>query len=648
LDALWYERFAEAASSEGQDHNLTISLYHQAIKKPNPSWRCYRGLGITYRLQGSIAEAITQFEIALDRAMQEKADPKPEENDIMRMHVLIGQCAYENHDLSQAIKHFTALCEGQDLELVTVGQLGCLKATFKRDDANGIIQLLKDTFARNNEQRMIALAKAMARDYEDDFLVLSMVRVARSDPELLHRIVRAIEVTTATIAPSTVQDPESPAADDQYAEEEARGVLLLARGVAAYELRVSNESTDPTEEALRFWAECRDQLKKVGGQNASLARRHATSALANYYFQEMMDKGPHQEHMDTLIKMWNDDSDQENNACAGFLAALHVKNNNKTKAREFLAQTVKQALQILSDDLPENDVLGFSYMFVGMANYQDFENAAIALSLRSTPDIVSSALRFSAQDFPNFNHEEEQRLLDKIATMAEDIIKTTIIQVPDSSEQGLRLQAATAYFESLVSTAESMEELRANSNESNPNTTDHNTERPPTENADADDIQFQLIRDRLSKCKLEDHIMFERWVTCDGRNSDRKPCRRNNSKNELFHCVYCADVDFCRECLTRLRDPASDTTGTCHPKHQWLLMPPTGDKMYVGPNAQSVRRPIVKPEEEDRQVLMVSYADEAETISVEAWKEELAKEWDVSLEELKGNISKLSEPESSE
>ena len=56
--------------------------------------------------------------------------------------------------------------------------------------------------------------------------------------------------------------------------------------------------------------------------------------------------------------------------------------------------------------------------------------------------------------------------------------------------------------------------------------------------------------------------------------------------------------------------------------------------MYVGSRAHSVRLPQeVKPMEEDDQILQILYAEDGsgEEITVEEWKDKLAKEWEIEI-----------------
>ncbi|KAL1610747.1 hypothetical protein SLS60_002417 [Paraconiothyrium brasiliense] len=625
LDALWYERLAEASLSQAQDHSMIISLYRKAIGKTNPSWRCYRGLGETYHLQGLFLDAITQFELALDRARQENADPTPEGRDITEIHLKIGQSAYDNDDMGKAVEHFSSACNSEVLEQATQGQLGRLKAALKLAHTQDIMQTLKDTFVQENEESMVGLVKLLASDLEYSSLVIQLFQVAKRDSELLHQITRALEMTTAKLKPSSNRKTENHTTDNEYAEDEARGVLQFIRGMVAYKFGVSKNGVGPVDEALHLWAECRDQLKEVGGRNANNARLRATVALAKHYFHEITTHGSRKEHFDTLTAMWKDDCDQQDNACKGFLAALHVKSNNREEARKVLLPDIALGLQILTDDQPENDTWGFSILALALAYYQDFENAVIALSLRGSPDMVSSALRFTIHDLANVNGEDKQHVLDMITKTAEGIIAASMPKGPDSSEQKQRLDAATAHLESLSATVRRKEESRADSEDSISQKADGDSEALPNEDA------LQLIKGRLENCTLNDDSMFEWSIFCDGCTLDRIRVGKRDSVYDFFHCVYCPDTDFCGKCLARLRDPESDVINVCSPKHQWLLLPTPVDSMYVGPRAEDVRRPIVKAAEDDAQVLVASYADDSEMISVKDWKQKLAKEWDVPL-----------------
>ncbi|PKX94264.1 uncharacterized protein P174DRAFT_451163 [Aspergillus novofumigatus IBT 16806] len=107
-------------------------------------------------------------------------------------------------------------------------------------------------------------------------------------------------------------------------------------------------------------------------------------------------------HLDDLYKLAklaeSDESDSSGiyNQSAGFQAVVLARNGKREQARAVLARRVELSLQILSDDVADNDALGFSIPHKMLELYQDFQNAAIALSLLVRPDLATSALDFEA------------------------------------------------------------------------------------------------------------------------------------------------------------------------------------------------------------------------------------------------------------
>jgi hypothetical protein len=65
--------------------------------------------------------------------------------------------------------------------------------------------------------------------------------------------------------------------------------------------------------------------------------------------------------------------------------------------------------------------------------------------------------------------------------------------------------------------------------------------------------------------------------------------------------------------------------------------------MFPGPKAKSVRVPArIETVDGDGQILRAGYAENSDgpEITVDVWKERLAAEWDISLEEIRHKISR--------
>ncbi|KAI1376576.1 hypothetical protein F4677DRAFT_418942 [Hypoxylon crocopeplum] len=657
LNSLWYERLAFASALQCCKADTVLLLYERAIEKENPSWLCHRGLGETHFSRGQTQEAIAHIELALKEAGREGATPKPEANEIVELHLLLGQYAYGAGDAQRAAEHYLLARESEDPAQARQGQLGYLKAGLSFPDAEGTRQLLKSTLAKEGEEgTIVGVLKMIARDTQHDALVSRMFTVAKGDPDLLRGIVRAMEAATAT--PALDEDRTAEMTEDSlFAEDEARGVLLYDRGVAAYTYKVSSDGTEAVGEALRLWRESRDLLSNVGGRNALVTRQDATTALAQHYFQSMVD-GNHLDHVGALARLAEADSDVYFGDAVGFLGTVYALRGKKEQAREALVRRVRQALLILSDDMPENDMFGFSIVEKALAQYQDLENAAISLSLLGQPDLVTNALQFEAKDIVGDDGVDKEQLLDTVTKLARETVRVAKAQVPDVSQQIQRIEAAKAHVDSLVAAAGTKPKPETNGEHSEVEGSENQDGQGELTVSELETASAQsLLHSRLSTLQQThspqiDSTVIQWCWTCDGRTPDGKHCENKSDFGiEFYHCMYCSNRDFCGDCLARLRAPDSGARITaCSATHRWLRVPPQGDAMYVGLRAKTAPVPKeVRPMEDDESILEICYDENGgREITVEAWKEALAREWDISLDEIRKEVFRQATPEGGE
>ncbi|KAJ7292752.1 hypothetical protein C8J57DRAFT_1043303 [Mycena rebaudengoi] len=640
LNSLWYERLAAAAAfSQDSNPHTVLSFYQCALEKEKPSWLCHRGLGETHFRQSQTSEAIAQVELALKEAEQEGAMPKPERKDIVDLHLLLGKYTYGAGDVHKAAEHYLLGCKSEDENQAKESQLGHMKAVLNFLDMDETRELLKSTLAC--EGRMASILKMIAQDLDHDVIVPKMFTVAKGDLDLLKGIVHAMETATAIPMPSEDHTADNPIA--RFVEDETRGVLLYDRGVAAYTYKVSPKGTEPVSEALRLWRECRDQLSNVGGRNACLVQLQATEALAKHYFDSMKD-GQNLDHIDALSKLAEADSDSWRGDSTGFLGALYALRGEKEQSKAALVRQIKLALQILSDDNPDNDSFGFSAIYRRLLQYLDFENAAVALSLLGQPDLVTEALYFEAKDIMDDEGVDKQQVLDMVTKLAKETVQVAKNQVPDSSRQIQRIEAAKAHVDSLVAAAETKSQVEADVDRDARKSEGHGEGEPAVLDSGTA-IAHHLLHSHLSTLqqthtlKIDTAALQWSW-RCDGHTPDGQRCENTtNFEREFYHCIYCSNRDFCGDCLKRLRDPKScEGIMACHsPKHRWLIIPPQGADLYVGFRAETVKvLRKVRAVEGDEMILEICDAEDGgQEVTVEEWKEKLAREWDISLEELK-------------
>ncbi|KAI8254190.1 hypothetical protein K4K58_006528 [Colletotrichum sp. SAR11_239] len=409
---------------------------------------------------------------------------------------LLRQRSWQMYNASKWLKRFMEL-------------IGLLQATLSLADPEEVIEVLEKIFSKTDQELALEFFRSVMLEDGYDSLIWGVFRSAKENSGLLKKIMKSMESATALLYRGSTDKMPSV----QYVDDEIRGMLLYYQGVGAYNFGVSTNGRDPTEEAIRLWTESRDFLKRCGGPSALRARSKATSALSNHYFEKLLDEGLQHEHIKALTKMAKDDSEITNidMESTGLLGALYARNNDRESAREVLRHRVKEALQILSDDIPENDYVGFDMLFQNFLQCQDLEDASIALSLLISPDTVTAALQFSPEDLKEVRREDRQRVLEVVTTLAQDIIQTTGAQVPDLYKQYQRLDAAQAYFEDLVATAQGKDNDKDSGNVERENAADGETKPTPSGHG-ATFYAHSLLRSRLFDPEIEIHMTNQKMI----------------------------------------------------------------------------------------------------------------------------------------
>jgi len=596
-------------------------------------------MGTTYFYVGQLKEAITQTELALKEAEYENSTPEPEAKDIVELRLVLAEYAFAADDVQKAADLYSLCTKSKDPKQAGRAQLGYLKARLGFPDEEGTRRYLESILpAEGVKGVMVEILKMVAQDYDHDSLMLKIFTLAKRDADLFREIVLAMETATASLVLNEDCAAAETEEDSIYAEKIARGVLLYHRGVAAYTYKVSPNVADPVGEALRLWVECVDQLSGIAGENVFTVRWDATAALAQHYFQSMVD-GNHLDLVDKLTKLAEKETDILYSDSVGFLGAVYALHGEKEQAKTALSARVRQSLRILSDDLTNNDASGFSGLAKALQQYQDLNNAAVALTLLEQPDFLTQALQFEVEDLAPNEGESKEKLLSIVTSLARETIQAAEVQVPDTTQQAQRVEAAKAHLESLVSATE------RNPESEGPNGMDEAEESKCQEKEL--NHAHELLRSRMAAIDVSDD---ERSRTCDGRTPDGKYCdKKHDFKREFYQCIFCSNRDFCGDCLSRLRAPNSGADiMACSAKHRWLRIPPHGSDMYLGLRSKIVRLPKeVRPYGDDNGVLEICWGENPDEIKLEAWKEMLAAEWEISLEEMM-RMSEQATPDKSE
>lgn len=615
LDSLWYERLAEVAFSQGSKAETVLSLYRHSLDQQRPSWLCYRGMGQTCLHMGEALEAISQLDLALEKASEDDATPTPEPKDIANLHLMLGEYAYKAADTQKAAKHYQLVYVTGDEDQVKGARLGHLKATLDFPDPEAKTKLLRSFLNDDGgDERMVNVLKMAARDGDHACIMSKMFAVSMDHPDLAKDIVHAMERATTDPAPSLNRTVES-LSDARFAENESRGVLLYYRGIVAHKYKVLPEDAEFMNAPVALWWECLNTLSDVGGSNSLVVRRDAIRELAKLYFQRMRD-GDHLDDIARMSELDEADSNFITSDPSGLLGSLFALRGDKNRSRAALQPRIRRALSLISG--PDIDVNGFYMIYCTLAQYGDLKNMAIAMSLWGQPDLVTEDLCSGVQ---------ESLSVDGFKEVAQETVKVVKSQVPDASQQLRRIEAAVAHADALLLAAQTQlkeEEICG--------------EAEPTKSVSTTVSALSFLRDRLSalqekhKHGLNSSLMDD-VRSCDGRLPDGRQCEViADFARDYFHCIYCSNRDFCGDCLRRLRDPRG-CVGIipCSPRHRWLKLRPLGSDDYVGPQAKTVQVREVLPLKSDENILEVVPPKDGklQEIGVEKWIESLVRDWEI-------------------
>lgn len=616
LDSLWWERIAQGALNESRDSpEIVMPLFRRALAKEDPSWYSHFSLaGCHYQL-GHLPEAIAETELTLESTKCEGCRPAPSDADLMMIHFRLGCLYLGTENIQQATEQFLIVSKGSDTYWAEQGRVAYMKAILKANDTEGAKNMLRSAFVTDeSEASKVRVLKMIAKDYEHNYTISKMFDTAKRDPELFEELTAVFKKATDPLASGHDQVPDM-SRDDRFADQEARGVLLYHWGMTvAY--RMPSEDTKSVANALTFWEECRDQLRIIGGPVASTTRTNATSQLAKYYFQSLLNGQGPTEHFEALSKLADEDSSAEGEDPAGYLAILYALRDEKDKAKERLSRRIKIAMDILSDDQPQNDYLGHRALFKCLAYYQDFDNAAAALTLMGAPDLVTDALQFEDYDMSGEDDTasedgaEKDLIIELLKNTGKKISHMVKMKVPDSSQQTRRIELAKEEVEGLVDTD------------------------PTTSKVNAI-LKARISALQESQASVMQEAVYTYGWGCNGLGPPGTTCdKQADFDHEFVHCIHCASCDFCPDCFKKLRQQSTPAM-QCSAEHVWIKVPRQGSEFYRGTAAKSLRVPVVRPIEGDRNLLEACYDgdQEIQELTLEAWKAGLAKEWDITLEE---------------
>lgn len=593
------------------------------MESRDSSWTSHSKMAEVYYAEGRHEDAFSEAEMAIDMSAKQQPEHTPPTEDVLRLRLMLGNWRYAANEMIKAEANFAFVEASEDatVQQTMLARFGSLKVALSLSDAERIGECLHTLIAEQGKVGMAEILNLFAQDPEHDSIMEGLLSLCKENPDLVQLILGEIErVTSKDTAGRSLSQVVS--GNDNFSESAVRGVLLQDRAVAAYFYKMlpkgTQSGTDTTKEAISLWKECLRELSGATGRNDFFAKMRAISGLANHYFQKAIKAGEHHvQYVSQLQELAKDDVLASSDAFT-LLAALYTWTGS-LEGRAHLLPLVKRGLQVLFDNIPENDVWGLRDIRQTHLLCNDFKNAAIALSLSQQGDFVSEAVALSLW--------ENQRGANIHANdMGVEMIQRTVQvakdQFPNSEHQVQRIKAALEHVESIMNT-----DFCTNDD------TSHIYESVPT--------TFKHLQSGLEAAlqRAKNPQSFQ-WRWCGGHLTGGDDCKNyHDFATPFYNCIYCLDEDFCKSCLGRLRNSEATIKVTvCNANHRWLKMPPLGDDMYVGTKASIV--PLdhdIRVSQHDQQILEM-VRDETCTqteMTLDAWKEQLAKNWGISMDEIK-------------
>lgn len=620
LNSLWYERLADASRAVEADTQVSREMYEKAAEHENPSWECHRSLAKVYFDLGLFSKAISRLQTILGEHCEGSGSDQLSLEDQQQIHLMLGKYANRAKKYPLATEHYLLACESDDPRLKMAGTLGCLTVRLTSSDNDNVAETKKLLWRiigeEGGQDHVVSLLEMIAEDLNHDDLMLNMLAAVSEEHELLGKVMAALQ-TASDIAQDSTTGISS---EVKAISPESRAVLLYYLGIAKRRYDTSNEIENREQDILKLWRDSLKQLTGLKGPNVTSARYRVVSMLAKHHFDSLLNNTPNapdQRHIEALQKL-RAEQGRRNDALA-FLCVHFSMGPNKDEARALRMKNVKYALDLLSDKIEDNDMMGFGILQRCLGQSGDLEGAAIATSLIGQPDLVTAALQLKTDDVDDSHHNRPQ-ILDDAAVLATDVVRETKRRVGSASGQLQRIKEAKSYVEHLAGTndpASVGDCIECRVVQSTPR-----------------NVALTLFHSRLSE--LEDqHTPNPKingyWI-CDGRSRDGTRCRKKlDDKQPFYHCLYCSSRDFCQECFDILHQPTSNAITVCGINHRWLYMPPHGDEMYVGPAAESVRRPVMKPCKGSPNVQVAVFDEESQTISKTDWLQGIAEAWRITL-----------------
>ena len=348
-NSLWYERLGGTFLDENQYH-LAKENYLKAKEFPNCSWVVFGGLAKAYAQTGDEETALQEMENAFTRLREVEDLDDDEEAAFVENLQEAAKWEAKLGNISNAIEKLQEATElDPDSPRIHYELLNLLLDAERGSEAANLLDEMRQQPAGDGSlTRLESMILDMLLWEEKDSLAsFATVFFAAKEESIFHFIVESLE---KLLARAREENKTSNVVD-----------LLLCYGLAL-------EYHCDTDLALKHWEECFD----LGFQaNSDYHARNVLSAanlVVTRLFTKAQSTSTNIENFDNLSSNLRQLAERASSRpefaedLRLLLANFYSLGGKQDMAQQVLLSSIKSALDILSDDDPENDYLGYSYM----------------------------------------------------------------------------------------------------------------------------------------------------------------------------------------------------------------------------------------------------------------------------------------------
>ena len=540
-DSLWYQRVGDTYSCYDETEH-SIEVFLKAKELPNDSWKVSESLANAYAANEKLDLALQEIESVLSHLRGKEERTADETNDLVRN--LIQAAQWQVGNTTGSIEKLREAIGLDDNNYHSHYEL--LKVFIQTGQESEALKLLKDMNTNSAKDGNITQLEAMLvgfPQWDDPLICFEKVFYVVREQDMFHTVLKIMEkaLTSAreTKAKANLSD------------------LLLCQGVAL--ARYSSEEKRH-EAALKHWTESY-LLGFECGQEYT-ARSAARYAFNVYFSETRSDRDAARESETMLVERVEKLASSTSSPyyAPGLrlrLGSYYSMLGRQEAAQKLLVNDMRNGMDLLADEDPENDWMGYSAIADILMHTGDDLNALSAWSLYGPSE------RRKEYDAKGTNEDTEAEIKTTEADgeaqdtgeVGEGEIKTT-----DADEEGEHPRENREAKE-----AQEDGEARGTNGDAGPNGAKENGETSHTEESAELPTQSEASPSKLKSSSDEDAVDF--FISCDGQ------CNKSLTwASHLWKCKVCDDVDFEDECLEKLK-LGQLTRYVCSPDHEWLYVP---------------------------------------------------------------------------